>query len=87
MFNTLKTKLFALGALAVSSAMMFAQEVTDDVSVPEEAEQAFVRIEAQADAWATSAISWIAGIVGAVIVIFLMIKAVRWVKRAINSAS
>lgn len=86
MFNTLKTKLLA-GLAVVGSAVtsVFAQDTT--VQVPQEATQAFEQIEAQAGAWATSAIGWVAGIVGAVIVVFLMIKAVRWVKRAINSAS
>lgn len=85
MFNTFKTKLLA-GATAVGSAVtMFAQETT--AQVPQAAVDAFEDIEEQASAWATSAIGWVAGIVGAVIVVFLMIKAIRWVKRAINSAS
>lgn len=85
MFNTVKTKVVAGLTAAGTAVTTFAQETTE--TVPQEAVQAFEKIEAQAGAWATSAIGWVAGIVGAVIVVFLMIKAVRWVKRAINSAS
>lgn len=66
-------------------AIGFAQEVSN--GVPAEATQAFDDIKAQAKDWATEAIGWVAGVVGAVIVIYFMIKAIRWVKRAINAAS
>lgn len=66
-------------------AIGFAQEVSG--GVPPEATEAFDDIKEQAKDWATEAIGWVAGIVGAVIVIYFMIKAIRWVKRAINAAS
>lgn len=83
--NSLKSKLVATSLAMMFAVGAFAQETT--TTVPAEATAAFEQIEAQAGAWATSAIGWVAGIVGAVIVVFLMLKAIRWVKRAINSAS
>jgi hypothetical protein len=78
-----KLKYSMLGALL--PAIGFAQEVSN--SVPQEAKDAFDDIKTQAGNWATEAIGWVAGIVGAVIVVYFMLKAIRWVKRAINSAS
>ena len=82
--TTLKKIKYAFLGLLIP-AVGFAQEVPN--SVPQEAKDAFNDIKTQAGNWATEAIGWVAGIVGAVIVIYFMIKAIRWVKRAINAAS
>lgn len=83
--QSVKAKVVATTLAMMFAVGAFAQDTS--ATVPAEATAAFEKIEAQAEVWATSAITWVAGIVGAVIVVFLMLKAIRWVKRAINSAS